>query len=153
MTGKYVDSGLRGELLDARAKLDLERTRTAELLAARWLSDGAQLWLDGVVSLEDCLGGDRRVSGKRVEAACTKLLQRFPSLARPPSRTWLLQVGIHDADRLIAWVAQGSTPAERRQRAAYAKQAIAAALAQIQPDAFNAAVRAAAHNLENQEAN
>jgi hypothetical protein len=59
----------------------------------------------------------------------------------------LMTIGIEGVPDLIRWVAAGDTPEQRKQRADFAKEAIAEALAQVDHEKFNKALRDEARRL------
>jgi hypothetical protein len=116
------------ETLDVITRLDAERTRLAELYAGQWINDRRQLWVGEVVVMSDCLDAHGLVDRERVRLACVRLLQRHPGLAR---HVRAVEFGLDGIASFLAWVREGETFAERRDRARFVKEQIDAALARI----------------------
>lgn len=132
---------LTEEAIDALSDVDAARVAHAASIAGRWLKIGSQLWLDGIVSVEDVVDEHGDVDAELVRLACVKVIQRHRGAARMRA----VGVTVAGIGVVAEWVAQGTTPEERENRRHLAMDSFRAELDKISRAEFNKRVH---HQLD-----
>ena len=99
---------------DVLSDADRARSLHAVDIASRWLRVGTQLWLDGLVHINDMLDDHNEVDAELVRLACLKVIRHHPGAARMGA----VSLSVAGVSVAAAWVAAGATEHERAQRKA-----------------------------------